>query len=1041
MIELVGTDNTLQDNSQQNLNLANNTLTNSLQQNAQLLQNDQQRLTQNIEALRQQNQAKLGSDMAIAQAEGNPNNGFTGLLSGLAQAGLQYLDYSKKKELSDYQIKVDEAVIQKKELAAKQAAQQDAKEAAVTQALGDIHTKYLAGGFKEGGLLVGAINYRNEAFDVLEKSGLTPEQVTKFSNVIYQNVKTQLDSDNTRITEQTDKIEKNRTSTILSGKLIEISPEISKIKANPTADINPTLEQLSTKINGILTDPNINLSDSDKYTLISSLWDEVQKAVGENQSARAQIVAQLEGARKYTIEASQITARYKSKLGTQEEIPRSVYEYQLFEARRRNGLPATLNDPDPFQAQKDYRTAQELSQALEQGQIDEISQEVNNIGTTNEQVGALTLLFMNNRSVLEQYKNDPIRSKIPGVRAAISLAEEHDRDFDRLSKIPGEKADLNLTIAKVQQNDTEWLIVQSKKGGVFGELFGGINKEDVTQWNAARSRYLEAANAKLRTLDEEAERIRSKYQPYGLDKPPEALKKEGPKRIEAVQTYINTQAQAAQKRAQESRNTRLGIQGNFNAGQGEGINSDYVIQDPDTGSIMFNSSTLTNINAFLTVSTPFSNDVTGGSARSKIILPFPAGTKNIALTRRDYREKRPTHIHAGEDIVVPSGTPITFYMQGRVVQKKFDKNGYGWYVTIKGADGPYHRFAHLSSTNVEVGDVVAPGNTIALSGNTGRSSGAHLHWEIRTNDGFKEQGTIDPIEYMSSQSVVVSNTKRPTGDTTNATYKGGNQPRVPNNATQLAGGFYIHNGRLGRINQPDRPLTDANKTFTPQNPAKTGYQSSMAPQQDMSDTHGYAYLANNAAMREAINKGAKELGIPGAVLADIINNETSFSPSKMQSAHGAGGQYVGIMGFGQDALDDISAQFKMPRITIHQLMKLPPEKQVPWMVKYFQLSYVKPHVQGKGAEYYAAAVLGGWSLARDLAKDKNKALNRRDSYGTTLREYLNRMGKPVGRKWQSSAVRIERLIATTHTGYHEGCKVCEQLRRSDSFVPHISQFA
>jgi murein DD-endopeptidase MepM/ murein hydrolase activator NlpD len=57
--------------------------------------------------------------------------------------------------------------------------------------------------------------------------------------------------------------------------------------------------------------------------------------------------------------------------------------------------------------------------------------------------------------------------------------------------------------------------------------------------------------------------------------------------------------------------------------------------------------------------------------------------------------------------------------------------GYGQYVVIKHANGTQTLYAHLSSNAVGVGDVVAAGETIGALGNTGKSTGPHLHFEVR----------------------------------------------------------------------------------------------------------------------------------------------------------------------------------------------------------------------------------------------------------------------------------------------------------------------
>lgn len=98
--------------------------------------------------------------------------------------------------------------------------------------------------------------------------------------------------------------------------------------------------------------------------------------------------------------------------------------------------------------------------------------------------------------------------------------------------------------------------------------------------------------------------------------------------------------------------------------------------------------------------------------------------------------------HNGEDFPIPVGTPLVAPAAGRVVSTKSSKAG-GKQVIIELANGDRIGFAHLSSINVKEGDRVRPGHPVALSGNTGQSSGPHVHMTV-TVDGQK----VSPSEYF-----------------------------------------------------------------------------------------------------------------------------------------------------------------------------------------------------------------------------------------------------------------------------------------------------
>ena len=80
---------------------------------------------------------------------------------------------------------------------------------------------------------------------------------------------------------------------------------------------------------------------------------------------------------------------------------------------------------------------------------------------------------------------------------------------------------------------------------------------------------------------------------------------------------------------------------------------------------------------------------------------------------------------------------------GKVVRAGWG-SGYGYVVYIDHPDGRQTRYGHLSKVLVKVGDTVSQGKKIALSGNTGRSTGPHLHFEILIGGS-----QVNPLEYMN----------------------------------------------------------------------------------------------------------------------------------------------------------------------------------------------------------------------------------------------------------------------------------------------------
>lgn len=89
--------------------------------------------------------------------------------------------------------------------------------------------------------------------------------------------------------------------------------------------------------------------------------------------------------------------------------------------------------------------------------------------------------------------------------------------------------------------------------------------------------------------------------------------------------------------------------------------------------------------------------------------------------------------HPGIDIGVPIGTPVYATNNGVVVEAGWNSGGYGNWVMIDNGNGVETIFGHLSEVDVHSGQIVAKGDEIGRSGDTGNSTGPHLHYEVRVN--------------------------------------------------------------------------------------------------------------------------------------------------------------------------------------------------------------------------------------------------------------------------------------------------------------------
>jgi murein DD-endopeptidase MepM/ murein hydrolase activator NlpD len=101
--------------------------------------------------------------------------------------------------------------------------------------------------------------------------------------------------------------------------------------------------------------------------------------------------------------------------------------------------------------------------------------------------------------------------------------------------------------------------------------------------------------------------------------------------------------------------------------------------------------------------------------------------------------------HKGIDIAVPVGTPVLAASDG-VVTFVGQQRGYGNHVEVRDADGSVTTYSHLSAFDATVGQPVKAGQLIARSGNTGHSTGPHLHFEVKLPDAVT---VIDPLPWLA----------------------------------------------------------------------------------------------------------------------------------------------------------------------------------------------------------------------------------------------------------------------------------------------------
>jgi len=130
--------------------------------------------------------------------------------------------------------------------------------------------------------------------------------------------------------------------------------------------------------------------------------------------------------------------------------------------------------------------------------------------------------------------------------------------------------------------------------------------------------------------------------------------------------------------------------------------------------------------------------------RPEWINPVEGTVTSLFGTRINPVTQAP-EFHNGLDIAVPEGTPVLAVRYATVYHVGYTALN-GVYMRLRCDDGYYIVYAHLSETLVDVNDRVTQGQKVALSGNTGQSTGPHLHYGL-SRGGYR----VDPLTRVDLQ--------------------------------------------------------------------------------------------------------------------------------------------------------------------------------------------------------------------------------------------------------------------------------------------------
>lgn len=208
-----------------------------------------------------------------------------------------------------------------------------------------------------------------------------------------------------------------------------------------------------------------------------------------------------------------------------------------------------------------------------------------------------------------------------------------------------------------------------------------------------------------------------------------------------------------------------------------------------------------------------------------------------------------SHFHTGLDFGVPVDTPIDAAGAGKVVAAGWDSTGYGNRVIIDHGNGRLTLYGHLDKITVHAGDQVAAGQRIGLSGSTGNSTGPHLHFGLQVNGQW-----VDPTAALTANAGAPASTllqELGGGDLTTA---GLGTPAT------LNGGIPV-----GLVMLP---------TTTPAN----SYSAAPASTGPLADP----------ALSGLITQAAQASGLPGSLVAAVVQTESGGNPQAVSSSGAKG---------------------------------------------------------------------------------------------------------------------------------------------------------
>ncbi|HAU8252527.1 TPA: peptidoglycan DD-metalloendopeptidase family protein [Vibrio vulnificus] len=159
-------------------------------------------------------------------------------------------------------------------------------------------------------------------------------------------------------------------------------------------------------------------------------------------------------------------------------------------------------------------------------------------------------------------------------------------------------------------------------------------------------------------------------------------------------------------------------------------------------------------------------DEYGKPLSNEFYYSYPLEKKYKISSGFDLQRKHPitgqVTAHLGTDYIVPIGTSVYSIADGVVVKAQYNRFA-GNYINIRHSNGSISRYLHLSRYTVQVGNIVSKGELIGLTGNSGRTTGPHLHLELIVDGvpvNYEHHVTESPLLQKNTNMIMIAQTEK-----------------------------------------------------------------------------------------------------------------------------------------------------------------------------------------------------------------------------------------------------------------------------------------